>query len=154
MRNKWSGCGALHAAAALGNSSPVMAASPGSVLGCRASNPALDVRRRALAIALALMGHAGFAAAAGPANAQPAPARPTPSAARDAAPIDINSASHAQLKTLPGIGDVEADRIISGRPYRSKADLAERDVVPIGVFLSLKDRVIAIQPNVSKAKAR
>ena len=50
---------------------------------------------------------------AGQAPASPAPAKR----------IDINSASRAQLKTLPGIGDAEADRIIAARPYPSKAKL-------------------------------
>lgn len=73
-----------------------------------------------------------------------------PPAAKQPAPIDINSANRDQLKTLPGIGDVEADRIISGRPYHSKADLAERGVIPTGVYVSLKGRIIAKQ----KAKGK
>ena len=68
-----------------------------------------------------------------------------PAAAKAPPPVDINSASREQLKTLPGIGDVEADLIISGRPYHSKADLAERDVIPTGVYVSLKGRIIAKQ---------
>ena len=60
-------------------------------------------------------------------------------------PIDVNGASRAQLKTLPGIGEIEADRIISGRPYLSKADLATREVLPEGLYFSLKGRVIATQ---------
>jgi DNA uptake protein ComE-like DNA-binding protein len=35
------------------------------------------------------------------------------------APLDINSATRQQLKTLPGIGDREAQRIIAGRPWHS-----------------------------------
>jgi DNA uptake protein ComE-like DNA-binding protein len=61
------------------------------------------------------------------------------------APIDVNSASRARLKTLPGIGEVEADRIISGRPYLSKADLATREVLPQGLYFALKGRIIATQ---------
>ena len=63
----------------------------------------------------------------------------------NAPPVDINSASRAQLKTLPGIGDAEAERIVAGRPYLSKADLASKHVIPTGVYLSLKNRVIAKQ---------
>jgi len=37
-------------------------------------------------------------------------------------------ANREQLKTLPGIGDAEAGRIIAGRPYDSKADLVGRKV--------------------------
>jgi competence protein ComEA len=97
-----------------------------------------SVRRRALWIAF------GLAACAGLAWAMPTAQAPAKSA-KAAVPIDINSATRAQLKTLPGIGDVEADRIVSGRPYFSKADLAAREVIPTGVYLSLKGRIIAKQ---------
>jgi competence protein ComEA len=102
--------------------------------------------------AAAALGLAACAAAAGAADiaiaraAHAAPQRAA-SQAKPVASIDINSASRAQLKTLPGIGDVEADRIISGRPYLSKAELATRDAIPTGVYLSLKDRVIAKQKS-------
>ena len=57
-------------------------------------------------------------------------------------PVDINKASKAQLKTIPGISDVEAEKIIAGRPYKSKADLSSHGILPGGVYLSIKDRVI------------
>jgi competence protein ComEA len=35
-------------------------------------------------------------------------------------PVDINSASKAQLMSLPGIGDAEAKKIIAGRPFPAR----------------------------------
>lgn len=68
--------------------------------------------------------------------------------------IDINSAPRAALKTLPGIGDVEADRIVACRPFLTKTELVTKKVIPAGPYLSLKDRVIAMQrgkPNVKSS---
>ena len=85
------------------------------------------------------------------ANPPPAGAMPVPAASRPAKPaavrgpvIDINRATRAQLKGLPGIGDAEADRIVAGRPYLSKADLVSNKVLPAGVYLSIKNRVVAL----------
>ncbi|MEO7116578.1 MAG: helix-hairpin-helix domain-containing protein [Caldimonas sp.] len=61
--------------------------------------------------------------------------------------VDINSASRAELKTLPGIGDTEADRIVAHRPYLSKTELASKNVLPLGPFVSLRRRVVALQPT-------
>lgn len=96
--------------------------------------------------ALALPCHAAGTAQQGAAVRAPAPPA--------LAPIDVNTASRAQLRTLPGIGEVEADRVISGRPYFSKADLATRGVLPEGLYFSLKGRIIATQKSVAGAKVR
>jgi competence protein ComEA len=58
--------------------------------------------------------------------------------------VDINSASKAELKALPGIGDAEADRIIAARPYPSKTKAA---------YSALDGRIVAEQPIPPKAKA-
>ena len=64
--------------------------------------------------------------------------------------IDINSASLKELQTLPGIGDIEAEKIIKGRPYLSKADLVTNKVLPEGVYVSIKRLIVAKQQGKPK----
>ena len=64
--------------------------------------------------------------------------------------VDINSASKAELKPVPGVSDQYADKIIAGRPYLSKADLATRKVIPAGPYQRIRSRVIA-KPNEATA---
>jgi competence protein ComEA len=116
------------------------------------------MRSRAL-IAIGLAALAGLSLAAGPGAASaPAAAAHAPAASKQATPpkpvalIDINSASRAQLKTLPGISEAQANRIVAGRPYLSKADLATHNVIPTGIYLSLKNRIIAKQATKTKRK--
>lgn len=59
--------------------------------------------------------------------------------------VDINSASKAELKTLTGVDDALAARIIAGRPYLSKANLVTHNIMPAGLYMSLKQRIIAKQ---------
>lgn len=61
-----------------------------------------------------------------------------------AKPVDINRASRAQLKSLPGIGDVEAERIIKARPYPSKAKLLADKVLTPEQYAALKERIVAV----------
>jgi hypothetical protein len=59
--------------------------------------------------------------------------------------VDINSASPETLKTLPGIGDAEAAKIIAGRPYLTKAHLVTHQVLPMEVYQGLRTAIIARQ---------
>ena len=85
---------------------------------------------------------AGGAAAASEASAAPPRTRLAP---LKTPPLDINSASAAQLKQLPGIGDEQAARIVAGRPYLSKADLVTGGAIPAGTYLAIKRRIVALQ---------
>jgi DNA uptake protein ComE-like DNA-binding protein len=116
-------------------------------------------------LALALLLSTGLALAADikPAAAGEAKAVSDPKAAqRTAKPradksaakvklVDINSAGKKELKTLPGISDAEADKIIAGRPYRSKANLVTHNIISASAYENLKRLVIARQTQEVKA---
>jgi competence protein ComEA len=61
--------------------------------------------------------------------------------------MDINTATAAQLKTLPGIGDAYAARIIGGRPYTAKNQLVQRGILPQNVYAGITDKIIAHRPK-------
>lgn len=94
------------------------------------------------------IGSALVALALGMAGAPVAAAGPAPAAVKL---VDINSASRAELSSLPGVDAAQAERIVAGRPYLSKADLAVRNVMPTGVYLSLRHRIVAKQKTTGKA---
>ena len=83
----------------------------------------------------------------------PAPAKSdTKPAAKDAAkdmghdPLDLNTASEADLKMIPGIGDAYAKKIVQNRPYKRKDELVQKKVLPKATYDKIKDHVIAKQP--------
>ncbi|WP_257310786.1 ComEA family DNA-binding protein [Geothrix fuzhouensis] len=80
------------------------------------------------------------------AAAAKARARAKAKAEAEAKAIDINSATKDQLKTLPGITDAYADKIIAGRPYPSKAFLVTKNILPNDLFQTLRKQIVARQP--------
>ncbi len=55
--------------------------------------------------------------------------------------ISINSASESQLESLPGVGAVTAEKIISNRPYNSLGELTSKKAVTSSVFQKIKDLI-------------
>jgi competence protein ComEA len=59
--------------------------------------------------------------------------------------VDINRASSAELKSLPGIQDAYAAAIVKNRPYKNKKQLLTKQVIPEAAYGKIKARIIAKQ---------
>ncbi len=109
--------------------------------------------------ALVLSASIGFGAEPAKPAAKPAPAKteaakpadPKAPAAKQE-PVDINSASDAELKAIPGIGDAYIAKIIVNRPYANKTQLVSKKVLPEAVYEKIKDRIIAKQARKADPK--
>jgi DNA uptake protein and related DNA-binding proteins len=75
-------------------------------------------------IALALLCAIGIA----PAYSKEKKSQRQPAASASASPVDLNTASEADLDKLPGVGPATAKKIIAGRPYASVNDLTRSGI--------------------------
>ena len=55
--------------------------------------------------------------------------------------VNINTASFAELDSLPGIGQVYGQKIVEQRPYSSIEELVNRGVVPKSTYEKIKDKI-------------
>ena len=68
-----------------------------------------------------------------------------PATNSESRPLDLNSATKAELIRLPGVGEAYAQRIIDHRPYRQKNELLDRNIIPANVYYQISDQIIARQ---------
>jgi competence protein ComEA len=104
----------------------------------------LSQKSLTILLTLGLVGGAAMAQlGARPAIGHAMMAQTTPPAAP--ALVDINSASKADLSALPGIGDVYSQKIIDGRPYKTKTDLVNKKIIPSATYNKIRAKIIATQ---------
>lgn len=94
-----------------------------------------------MVVLLLSLAFAGFGAPARIASDEDKPAPATRSERR----VDINHASVAELKTLPGIRDAYASAIVRSRPYKNKAQLLSRQVIPEAAYGKIRNKIVAKQ---------
>jgi competence protein ComEA len=72
--------------------------------------------------------------------------------AKTAEPMDINSATVDQLRTLTGIGEAYSKKIVDGRPYARKDELVTKKIIPEATYDKIKDQIIARQASTKGKK--
>ena len=86
------------------------------------------------------------APAAPAAPVTPVPAAPVPAAPQAGlAPVNVNTASAADMVLFLGISKEEADKIVAGRPYKVKQELVVKNVLAKPKFDAIKDRISVAQ---------
>jgi competence protein ComEA len=81
---------------------------------------------------------------------KPAPAAKSEARPASAGPVDLNTATVAELEGLPGIGPAYAKRIVDNRPYASVAELSKAGV-PAATIDKVRSSVRATAPRAARA---
>lgn len=61
--------------------------------------------------------------------------------------MDINTASADQLRSLPGMSDDLAKKIIAARPYTGKDQLLKQNIVDKDEYAKIRPLIVARQPK-------
>ena len=59
--------------------------------------------------------------------------------------LDINRAEISRLKSLTGIGEHYARKIVEGRPYHHREELLTKEILPEYIYGRIMDRLVASQ---------
>ena len=60
--------------------------------------------------------------------------------------IDLTTATLAELRSFPAIGQLFAEKIYRARPFRARAELVARQIIPTSVYLAIKHHLYASPP--------
>ena len=75
------------------------------------------------------------------------------SSTKSTAKVDINSASKEDLMKVPGITEDSAEKIIAGRPFKSKSELESKGIVTKAEYQKMSAHVIAHQEKAAATPA-
>lgn len=87
-------------------------------------------------------------AASAPAKASKDAAGKTTPTVKKPKPVDINNATVDQLTAVPGLDRAHAMKIVSNRPYPTRAWLVTKGILSEAKYAEVKDHLIAT-PNTS-----
>lgn len=59
--------------------------------------------------------------------------------------LDINRVAISRLKSLTGIGEHYAKKIVEGRPYHHREELLTKEILPEYIYGRIMDRLVASQ---------
>jgi len=72
-------------------------------------------------------------------------------AKKKAAPkVDLNSASKEDLMKLPGMTEDSAEKVVNGRPYKTKGELLTKKMLTKAQYAKIRNLVIAKQAPAAK----
>jgi competence protein ComEA len=64
--------------------------------------------------------------------------------------LDINTATEADLRKLPGISEADAAKIVQNRPYFAKNELKKKKIIPAAAYEQIKTQVVAKPDRIPK----